>query len=230
MVAKSKKIEGSVGFFHGGIIKQGMVVLGFTENKDPTDSIYSENIKFYGKDVKFKYVNCENAKDVFEKFKSEVKIHHHNELIYMCSIAGCEEILKNVSGIKIAHNCKLKEDSGDKSEPENDVKSKTSKKDTKKTTSKKLAKEEESESESDKEPEYVPKKNAKKSTSKKPVKEDESDSESDKEPEDVPKKTAKKSTSKKTAKEEEFNSEEEQDAVKEEPKKETKKKEQKKNK
>jgi hypothetical protein len=209
----SKKDLGSVGYFSGDCLKTGNAVIFWSENKDPKDE-WQEKRDVYGNFVKCKYVVCENAEKVFEKFQEHEKMQEalNRGNIYNMYDQTITDILKEVSEQKIAHTHKEKKDDSDKKksakkgkkeESDDDTKKKSSKKgkkdsdseeDTKKKSSKKSKKDD-----SDEESEEDTKKKSKGKKAKKDESEDEASSEEDtkkksKKADEKPKKKSSKSS------------------------------------
>jgi hypothetical protein len=128
-----KAVKGSVGFLYGGMLKSGTARYFWTDDKDPEDTA-AEYRTHYGPNVSCRYVNCENAENVYEKALKELGDEANGSCVNGFVNTLIKE-LKEVAGVKTSHVALAQDKKTDK-------KKDTKKKDTKKKTTKKAKKDE----------------------------------------------------------------------------------------
>jgi hypothetical protein len=99
-------MKGCIGFFFGGALKVGSALV-FVSKYDDIQSVYDKARTYLGRYTICKYVVCENASDVFDKLKEEIREFYDFDNVYLIHASTLFDKLKDVSGV---NRCKtLKE-------------------------------------------------------------------------------------------------------------------------
>jgi hypothetical protein len=128
MSKKSSKQQ-SIGYFTGGIIKKGKIIIAGSEEKVP-NTLYSKMQELYGKSIKCRYVYCENSEKTLKEYKKLLDDVHDCGNVYTSHDDNAVKFLKDASGESKAHMLNLDEKT--KTKKSNGEKKESKKKESKK--------------------------------------------------------------------------------------------------